>query len=116
MRILEIDRLKRPNRACCRALTAECLSCDEGISVQQYCLKNPNKYDCPQIIRNSLSSFYTVPSYPFEFISMKTNYIPRGSNQSGLKLYLNNNRFSKTSSAKGSVGWSSLASRAYRKH
>ena len=35
------------DRACCRALTADCLSCTEGISVEEYCLRMPDTAGCP---------------------------------------------------------------------
>merc|ERR1711881_211067 len=28
-------------RACCKALTAQCLSCSAGVSVEEFCKKNP---------------------------------------------------------------------------
>lgn len=33
-------------RACCKALTAECLSCSEGVSVEEYCKENPTTAGC----------------------------------------------------------------------
>ena len=33
-------------RVCCEALTAECLACFEGVSVEEYCQKNPGRHDC----------------------------------------------------------------------
>lgn len=33
-------------RACCRAMTAECLACTEGISVEEYCELNPETVGC----------------------------------------------------------------------
>jgi len=35
-----------PPRACCRALTAECMACSQGISVQEYCISNPDTIGC----------------------------------------------------------------------
>jgi len=35
-----------PPRACCRALTAECMACSQGISVQEYCISNPDTTGC----------------------------------------------------------------------
>eukprot|EP01063_Lacrimia_lanifica_P025737 TRINITY_DN336_c0_g1_i1.p2 TRINITY_DN336_c0_g1~~TRINITY_DN336_c0_g1_i1.p2 ORF type:complete len:207 (+),score=85.26 TRINITY_DN336_c0_g1_i1:45-665(+) len=35
-------------RICCEALTAECLSCSEGITEEEYCAKNPDTVGCPK--------------------------------------------------------------------
>lgn len=34
-------------RGCCRALTAECGACSEGITVDEYCKKKPHTAGCP---------------------------------------------------------------------
>ena len=31
---------------CCEALTAECMACAEGISVEDYCKKNSSIIEC----------------------------------------------------------------------
>merc|ERR1712224_955655 len=31
---------------CCRAYTAECMSCSEGVTVEEYCRTNPYSADC----------------------------------------------------------------------
>jgi len=31
---------------CCRAMTAECLSCVEGMGEDEYCAKNPQTIGC----------------------------------------------------------------------
>lgn len=37
--------------ACCRALTAECLACTEGVSVDEYCENNPETVGCePEVV------------------------------------------------------------------
>ena len=33
-------------RACCYALTAECLSCAAGMELEEYCEQNPEKSGC----------------------------------------------------------------------
>ena len=35
-----------PGTMCCKALTAECLACSEGMSVNDYCRENPNANGC----------------------------------------------------------------------
>lgn len=35
------------SRMCCRAMTADCLSCDAGLDVDTYCKCNPLKHGCP---------------------------------------------------------------------
>merc|ERR1719223_1264281 len=35
-----------PPRKCCRAMTAECLSCAAGVSEAEYCAANPRTYGC----------------------------------------------------------------------
>ena len=60
---------------------------------------------------------FTPPSWnPFLIKTVKNNYVPHKKNSYGLKLYLNNNRFSTTGSAKGSVGQSAAASRAINRN
>ena len=34
------------DRACCRALTADCLACTEGVTVEEYCLRSPDTVGC----------------------------------------------------------------------
>lgn len=36
-------------RPCCRGMTADCLACTEGITVAEYCAKNPKTAGCPQV-------------------------------------------------------------------
>ena len=36
--------------ACCRARTAECLSCIKGQSISEYCRDNPGTVGCPGIL------------------------------------------------------------------
>jgi hypothetical protein len=38
----------RNPRICCKAQTAACLSCEEGIEVEAYCEKNPTTEGCPK--------------------------------------------------------------------
>ena len=38
---------EHPDKVCCRALTADCLACAEGVSVAEYCLRRPNTVGCP---------------------------------------------------------------------
>ena len=40
------DNSPNPNRACCYANTAECLSCAAGMSVEEYCRRNPRVVGC----------------------------------------------------------------------
>ena len=35
------------DRACCRAFSADCLSCAEGITIDEYCAKEPDTIGCP---------------------------------------------------------------------
>ena len=35
------------DRACCRALSADCLSCAEGITIDEYCANAPDTVGCP---------------------------------------------------------------------
>ena len=43
------------NKPCCRALTAECLSCSLGITIDAYCKKFPDAVGCDKILnKNSL--------------------------------------------------------------
>lgn len=34
-------------KTCCRALTAECLSCADGVSIDEYCADSPETVGCP---------------------------------------------------------------------
>jgi len=36
-----------PTPVCCTAMTASCLSCQEGIDEDEYCARNPGQHDCP---------------------------------------------------------------------
>jgi len=38
---------------CCEALTSECLACSEGLTLEEYCEKNPKLWDCPERISDS---------------------------------------------------------------
>jgi len=33
---------------CCRAFSAECLACSNGVSVEEFCAENPGTADCPE--------------------------------------------------------------------
>lgn len=58
-----------------------------------------------------------VPSWnPYSIKTIKNNYIPPSSGPAGMRLYLNNNRYSTTGAAKGSVGLSAAASRAINRN
>ena len=35
------------DRACCRAFSADCLSCAEGITIDEYCSNAPDTVGCP---------------------------------------------------------------------
>merc|ERR1719495_2529327 len=35
-------------QACCKALTAQCMSCTKGMSLDAYCAENPATYGCPR--------------------------------------------------------------------
>ena len=37
---------------CCEALTADCLACSLGMTVEEYCLINPNEMGCEQYAQN----------------------------------------------------------------
>jgi hypothetical protein len=45
----EATGAKAEARLCCKALTASCLACSKGMSVQEYCKKNPGKYGCKPV-------------------------------------------------------------------
>merc|ERR1711871_957273 len=36
------------SRMCCRAMSAACLACSQGMSVKEFCKKSPGKYGCPK--------------------------------------------------------------------
>jgi hypothetical protein len=38
-----------PPKKCCRAFSAECMSCVEGITEEEYCAKNPTVTGCPTV-------------------------------------------------------------------
>ena len=40
------DNNLNTERACCYALTAECLSCAAGMEIEEYCKQNPNTRGC----------------------------------------------------------------------
>ena len=42
-----LDYVDYADRACCQAVTADCLACTEGISVEEFCLDNPDIEGCP---------------------------------------------------------------------
>ena len=52
---------------------------------------------------------------PCSMTNKPCSYVPRHKNYYGLKLYMNNNNYSLLGSAKGLVGMSALASRAYNR-
>ena len=57
------------------------------------------------------------PSWnPYTTKTIKRNFVPPLSNSAGMRLYLNNNRYSTTGAAKGSVGLSAAASRAINRN
>jgi len=37
---------KKP-RVCCKAMTASCLACSKGMTIDEFCQNNPNRYGCP---------------------------------------------------------------------
>merc|ERR1719161_2918834 len=39
---------------CCRAYTAKCMSCSEGVTVEEYCRTNPYVPECPKPCCNAL--------------------------------------------------------------
>lgn len=45
--MVKIKELVERPRACCRALTKGCMACAAGLSVEDYCNKNPGKHGCP---------------------------------------------------------------------
>merc|ERR1719188_2264495 len=40
--------LEQTPHACCRAMTAECLSCSAGQTEEEYCAENPSTEGCPR--------------------------------------------------------------------
>ena len=59
-------------RICCRAMTAACLSCSAGVSMEEYCSKNPNtvgcvdeKVCCEAMIASCLSCKKGVSTYDY---------------------------------------------------
>jgi hypothetical protein len=64
-----------------------------------------------------LKSIVPPPSWnPYTTRTIKRNYVPPSSGPAGMRLYLNNNRYSTTGAAKGSVGLSAAASRAINRN
>ena len=39
-------------KVCCKAMTAQCLACFAGQSVEEYCQANPSTSGCPGIYNN----------------------------------------------------------------
>ena len=39
-------RQASPRRMCCRAMTADCIACSRGTTVEELCKENPEKYYC----------------------------------------------------------------------
>lgn len=37
------------SRICCQALTASCMACAKGISIREFCSKNPGYMGCPSV-------------------------------------------------------------------
>jgi hypothetical protein len=57
------------------------------------------------------------PSWnPYSIKTIKNNYVPPSSGQAGMRLYLNNNKYSTTGASKGNVGLSAAASRAINRN
>merc|ERR1719203_1254455 len=47
---LEVGRaesLGKPPKFCCMGMTADCLACSAGVSVDKYCRKHPKTVGCP---------------------------------------------------------------------
>ena len=42
---------KNSSKICCKAMTASCLSCQENISIKEYCKKYPNVIGCEKKIK-----------------------------------------------------------------
>ena len=42
-----VDYVDYADRACCRALTADCLACTEGVTIEEFCIDNPDVEGCP---------------------------------------------------------------------
>ena len=66
----------------------------------------------------SLITTYPIPPSwnPYTTRTIKRNYVPEASGPAGMRLYLNNNRYSTTGAAKGNVGLSAAASRAINRN
>lgn len=45
----QVHRSEPSIRICCRAMTASCLACSEGITISEYCTKNPTTVGCDQL-------------------------------------------------------------------
>lgn len=64
-----------------------------------------------------LKSIVPPPSWnPYSIKTIKNNYVPPSSGPAGMRLYLNNNKYSTTGASKGNVGLSAAASRAINRN
>ena len=64
-----------------------------------------------------ITKYPIPPSWnPYTTRTIKRNYVPEASGPAGMRLYLNNNRYSTTGAAKGNVGLSAAASRAINRN
>ena len=76
-----------------------------------------NGYDNSMKKLTLITSYALPPSWnPYTTKTIKRNFVPPLSNSAGMRLYLNNNRYSTTGAAKGSVGLSAAASRAINRN
>lgn len=62
--------------------------------------------------------YKSVPSSwnPSTTRTIKRNFVPPNSGPAGMRLYLNNNKYSTTGASKGNVGLSAAASRAINRN
>lgn len=62
-------------RICCQALTASCLACAEGVSVEEYCAENPDTQGCAVQENESSEDAsqgmddYEIPTTPLSSVS-----------------------------------------------
>ena len=60
------DYVDYADRACCQAVTADCLACTAGISVEEFCLDNPDIEGCPSkyiYTKNHIFEIQILSSY-----------------------------------------------------
>ncbi len=60
-------------KACCLAMTASCLACAEDISVEEYCVKNPDTIGCEEFSNDNNELENIIPREPLTNVSCEGN-------------------------------------------